>query len=251
MALITCPECQQQISDQAAACPKCGYPLQPVIPQDELANAPTVNTISPKKKKTILIAAISVICIVAIIVTAILVHKKSEERKAALAAEQARSEYIQNLNDFAHTSLTGASDAESICNLTYMVWYDTIYKKLRSETRVYTHNSLGDYNDDFNDSLSALYRSDKMISDIAALKTNMEEVDTLYKLLLNPDPEFEKCFEEVEALYSAYYNITDLAITPSGNITTYSSNFTEYDDDYLAHYNKLLLLIPEEDLPKE
>jgi len=27
MALIACPECKQQISDKAYACPGCGYPL--------------------------------------------------------------------------------------------------------------------------------------------------------------------------------------------------------------------------------
>jgi ribosomal protein L7/L12 len=29
MALIKCPECSNEISDKAIACPKCGYPLQP------------------------------------------------------------------------------------------------------------------------------------------------------------------------------------------------------------------------------
>lgn len=28
MALIECPECQSQVSDQAESCPKCGYPLE-------------------------------------------------------------------------------------------------------------------------------------------------------------------------------------------------------------------------------
>ena len=28
MALITCPECSREVSDQAAACPHCGYPLR-------------------------------------------------------------------------------------------------------------------------------------------------------------------------------------------------------------------------------
>jgi uncharacterized membrane protein YvbJ len=27
MALIPCPECQHQVSTQAAACPQCGYPI--------------------------------------------------------------------------------------------------------------------------------------------------------------------------------------------------------------------------------
>lgn len=29
MALITCPECATSISDKAAACPHCGYPIRP------------------------------------------------------------------------------------------------------------------------------------------------------------------------------------------------------------------------------
>jgi ribosomal protein L7/L12 len=29
MALIKCPECSNEISDKAIACPKCGYPLPP------------------------------------------------------------------------------------------------------------------------------------------------------------------------------------------------------------------------------
>lgn len=28
MALINCPECKSRVSDRAAACPKCGYPLR-------------------------------------------------------------------------------------------------------------------------------------------------------------------------------------------------------------------------------
>lgn len=28
MALTTCPECSRPVSDKAAACPACGYPLQ-------------------------------------------------------------------------------------------------------------------------------------------------------------------------------------------------------------------------------
>lgn len=33
MALTTCPECHNSVSDQAIACPKCGYPLNPVKTQ--------------------------------------------------------------------------------------------------------------------------------------------------------------------------------------------------------------------------
>lgn len=29
MALITCPDCQSQVSDLSPACPKCGRPIRP------------------------------------------------------------------------------------------------------------------------------------------------------------------------------------------------------------------------------
>ena len=29
MALVDCPECKEKISDKAATCPNCGYPIQP------------------------------------------------------------------------------------------------------------------------------------------------------------------------------------------------------------------------------
>ena len=30
MALINCPECKNQVSDQARSCPQCGHPLKKV-----------------------------------------------------------------------------------------------------------------------------------------------------------------------------------------------------------------------------
>ena len=42
MALVTCPECQTQVSDQAAACPTCGFPMRPVTPG-------VLSVVSPQK----------------------------------------------------------------------------------------------------------------------------------------------------------------------------------------------------------
>ena len=39
MALIACPECKQQISDAALACPHCGYPMQPAATEATPAEA--------------------------------------------------------------------------------------------------------------------------------------------------------------------------------------------------------------------
>lgn len=44
MALIKCPECGKEISDEATSCPNCGHPMRKME-----ASAPPLN--QPKKKK--------------------------------------------------------------------------------------------------------------------------------------------------------------------------------------------------------
>lgn len=46
MALITCPDCQKQVSDQAPACPNCGRPIAAAQPHDK-----KVQTIEATGKK--------------------------------------------------------------------------------------------------------------------------------------------------------------------------------------------------------
>ena len=44
MALISCPECNKEISDKAASCPGCGVPIANTPAQKILSNQnPTVN----------------------------------------------------------------------------------------------------------------------------------------------------------------------------------------------------------------
>lgn len=50
MALIKCPECSKEISDQATACPHCGYSLKPVA--------------SPHKRSSILPIFLLICCII-------------------------------------------------------------------------------------------------------------------------------------------------------------------------------------------
>lgn len=57
MALITCPECGNQVSDKAAACPKCGAPIAAppkpppkVEPPDPRYNSPPpIEIYNPKQ----------------------------------------------------------------------------------------------------------------------------------------------------------------------------------------------------------
>jgi hypothetical protein len=65
MALIKCPECNSDISDQAPACPKCGFPIKNADIQDASDNSTTSNKIlKPKKKSRLKPLLLILICLV-------------------------------------------------------------------------------------------------------------------------------------------------------------------------------------------
>lgn len=194
-----------------------------------------------KRKLGIIAGCVAVIVLIVGIVLGNAMKKQAEEKAVA----EARAAYIEALNDLVWESLEGAADAESMCNLTYMVWYDTIHEEYRSETVEYTRSG-GVYHDDFNTSLAKLYTAGSTISTCAGIEANQTEVEALMKSLQSPTDEFEKCYDVAMDLYSAYNKLTDLALEPKGSLRDYSDNFAEYVSDYMDAYDKLDLLIPEE-----
>lgn len=71
MALISCPNCGQKVSDQAIACPYCGTPI---AQGQNTVIQPVYNVPNPPKdnKKTIIIAGVAVIAVVVIVITVLI-----------------------------------------------------------------------------------------------------------------------------------------------------------------------------------
>lgn len=51
MALIKCPECQNEVSDKATSCPHCGFPIHNVEENDNPEVVKESQEKSPKIKK--------------------------------------------------------------------------------------------------------------------------------------------------------------------------------------------------------
>lgn len=62
MALINCTECNHEVSDKAAACPKCGAPIASA--RETAAAGTTLNTVQKTSKKFKLQSAFSTILII-------------------------------------------------------------------------------------------------------------------------------------------------------------------------------------------
>lgn len=78
MALVACPECQNQISTMAVSCPKCGAPISAIAKGDTAALGQSVTTTEQTSKALKLRMAIAVVVMVVSIVGALAVSNDRE-----------------------------------------------------------------------------------------------------------------------------------------------------------------------------
>ncbi len=262
MAIIKCPKCLKEISDKAASCPECGAILQknesickecgselknnysyclncgcPVdfnndeqsnILQNEIKNT---NPAKKAKGKRYLII-VSVVLVIAILSSCILLKK------------QMTVNYNENLSSISLLMIEGAADAESIGNLIYSVWYNTIYEKYDSQTDKYTLDSSGrKFNDDFNDSLSNLFSDTAYNEQIESLKNNQNSVTSMMKKLTNPPKKYQEAYTVLKEYYDAYLEFTNLVINPTGSLSTFTNNFHNADSKVVNAYNSMKIYI--------
>lgn len=248
MALIQCPECNKEISDKAINCPHCGCPLAENKPESFPVDRNAVAARSKISKYSAASIVIVVVAVVALVIVFLSVFRANQ-----------REEYIDNLLDAKSLMLSGAAKAESLCNLTRSVWSNTIYKEFDSETYKYTLKDYkdgvsyhyyvaaddDDFNDDFNTSLMRLFADSSVQQSIIEIEAYRSLVDEAMKSLQNPTDEFAACFDTLSDMYDSYWELTNLAVSPSGNLITYSENLVACDEAFMRHYNKLDTQIPE------
>ncbi len=161
-----------------------------------------------------------------------------------LAKEKARLEYIDALKNFSLYAAFGCVQAADTSRSIVLVWYDSIYHVYSEETAAYTQTN-GKFNEDFNVSLQKLLKSEGIIENHRIISENKAAVDNYYKQLLNPTKEFEECYDLAKKLYQSYYELTMLALMPSGSLNSYSETRTKLIEETAKFRNELELLIPQ------
>lgn len=247
MALIKCPECQKEVSDSAKTCPNCGYAISSLVEPEKTQQVEVTGIKirkSTSKRFKVIIAA--VLCIAIVSMLGYVIYNTQKEKKEKEAAEAYRIEYIEKLKEAHSLMLHGGADAEGICNETKAVWYNTIHKKSDSKTDKYTKNAYGSFHKDFNESLTLFYSASSTKEKLNDIQSNQEQVAELMTALKNPPDDLKDAYETANEMYDSYYVFTKLALSPTGSLTTYSQDFSQYDDDFMLQYDKLKRLIPEE-----
>ena len=250
MALINCPECSKEISDKVKSCPYCGYPFDETSIQNEEAKPQQVELTGVrisggKRKKTVLFVILGIVLVVA----TFLGIKMRNEHIAQLVYQEQFNTYIDNLNTAQISMLSGGSDAEGLCNLTAKVWYNAIFKEYDSATDKFTRKSYSagytTWVSDFNEALANLYDATTTKTTIENIESNQILIKDMMKELQNPPGGLEKCYDTVTELYTAYKGLTDLAINPTGNLTSFSESKSTKVGKFMESFDKLGNQIPE------
>lgn len=241
-----CPDCGAELEEGMDTCPKCGCSIENTIETEKTPQQVEVTgvKITKKSKKIIMIVIIAVIGVAMIAAIGVQTHKKNVVAKAAAEAQKQSEEYGTNLNLAAYTMLSGASDAETCGNLIKNVWYNAIYKESDSKTDKYTKPN-GYFVSDFDDALQNLFSDSSFSGQIADINSNKDTVNSLMKKLKNPPEEYKDAYEALSKLYDAYISLTNLATDPTGSLQTFSQNYNDSDNETLNSYNVLKMYLEE------
>ena len=266
MALIVCPECNKQISDQAGACPHCGYPLK----SGEIVRSVKKDAVEYERNRKKILTVIGVICValgLALLLTCLLLIKRNNDAAEAARQESVRQEsirqesikqseaeeaarieahnqYVLVANTFASSTKIGADEAYYICRLIGNVWHNAIYKVDDPETDPYTKVN-GVFVEDFNDALNALYSTEVNSKDVIAAMENRYETEELYKQLMSPPDELKDLSEGIKKLYLVYRKYMALALETEGSLNSFKEDFDKYSKEFNNLYEEMKILIPD------
>lgn len=248
MALIKCPECGREVSDMSGKCPGCGYPIQEEGTKESSGTEQKTNGSDEKKgkrgsKTKKIIAALIGASVVIAIIAGIGISSKNAKIREQQKAEQKEiityNEYVDKLNSLYSQAFNGASDAEAICVLTGKVWTNSIYGKSDEETDKYTAGAI-----DFNAAIQNIYNDEEIKKKLDNVRDIQEKCSNYIQALQSCPDELGKCYDAAVQLNTAYTAFAELALSPSGNLTSYRDSESKKAEELLNAYNTLGAMIP-------
>jgi DNA-directed RNA polymerase subunit M/transcription elongation factor TFIIS len=219
-----CDKCGSKLEKGQEFCSKCGKKNKV---KDDSNEAKEKN--KNRTKNIIIIDIVSVLVIVGLVI-GIIIKNNNDKQRAKEELEQAVEKYKSDAYSFGYETLSSLADIESVGNDVKSYWYDYIYED--------KYSSINDAVD------KALEKNSELIETINDEKKSIEKD---YKVLLNvPDEnnsELNEIKDAVKDLYNDYYDFYDVVITPTGNYTSFTSDFSRLDSSGLKKYNTLNTLL--------
>ncbi len=225
-----CDKCGNKLEKGQEFCPKCGKKTVDNNKKESVKENDIVSQDNKKSKRGIIIGAIVAVLLIAGLVTGIIIKNNNDKAKAKEELEKAVERYKLDAYSFGFETLSSLADIENVGNDVKSYWYDYIYND--------KYSSIDDAVD------KALEKNSELIKKIDDKKKDIERD---YKALLKvPDEnnsELNEIKQAVKDLYNDYYDFYDVVITPTGNYTTFTSDFSRLDSSGVKKYNSLNSLL--------
>lgn len=220
-----CSKCGAELQDGQEFCPKCGQKAGVQVDNNLNSAINQFNANVEKKKKKskvlpIIIAVALVACVgIGLVFSNILGAKNAEE---------AKKEYIANVEEYLSLAYTAGSNLEDIADTIQTYWYENIWDDK--------------HGDDINDAI--LYAMIDKSDEITQAETYDSQMKSLYSQIKSvPDgisdedvDEIEELCDAVKELHNVYTDFYSLATDPSGNYNSYSDDNNETTDEFLSCY---------------
>lgn len=226
--LNTCGKCGAELQEGQEFCPKCGQKAGVTVDAGVNDAISQFNAgVEKKKKKSkalpIVIAVIlAVVAAVGYFVSNIMGEKKAEE---------AKKDYIANIEEFLAISLTAGSNLEDIADTVQNYWYENIWEdKHGSSIDTAILLALIEKSEEISDAEEYDSQMKTLYSKIKKVPENISEDDM---------DDIEELCDAVKDLYNVYTDFYSLATDPSGNYNSYRDNNNETTDEFLSCYRAL------------
>lgn len=217
MALVKCPECGKEVSNQLKKCNNCGYKLKQV-----------------DKKKVKIFSIIGAILIILAVIGTIIGINVSKNNQ-----EKLDKEYHDKIVVIGSKIYINGLVSSLYCYDIGKVWYNAIFDKFYWDDDYYQYKSY-----DFNTSIQKYLTTNKDKMD--KLKEAQKEIkEEVLKLQKKPNKKYKEAYDKMIELYGVFNNLVAQATSPSGTYKDYVAKYNQYSEDLNAAYEQLVVLIPE------
>ena len=272
MALISCPECQKEISDKAANCPNCGCPIvaETVNTQKKDERGTTNPKRSKKKNIFILFGALLFVAVALVSIYMYTSYQKKQEELATQAEQQlvqaaeARTQEAFDTAKTAYAALNKAANSViSVMDTVYGAWHFGIFDADDSNYTNVVSNlaKTGNLSEsDINSGVRALAKDyDKIFSVLLAMtgddafsycvivvnkayeenstfysiKTNIESANTALKTM-TADFDDYKHYPALKEFYATVSAYAAFAQNPTGSFQQLKDTINDYENSIRA-----------------
>lgn len=174
----------------------------------------------------------------------------NDEAKKKL--EESKSKYIELMKELNTEMISASSDAEKIVKSYSQIWAEAIDNGVNDDYFAYYLNTdvssvmpiieqvhgrdLGAFSSikDFNEALEIAMTYYDERGDFKSLMKSRLEIQEKIKQLALPPQEYENVYDELFDLYNNFEKYIDLAVQPSGSLSSYSNGVQALASDIVA-----------------